>query len=232
MIDIKDIKCYVGKDGVFKGFNFNGVITDLDTIYESYDEFVKEQFDEDEGVDEADFAFVRDKYLWDVGDSNDTLHFTINGDEITIFYAKYNSMMNDFDIRTIVFNCVNKTFREMEQIEMDKKHVYIFSSYWLNWSEIIGYEDGCVLLKDATPILNHELNTKVRRLDYFTLDTALMSTEIIDRREYMLYNDFLDAVNVTGRKAYRYARYVLGIPDEKFIKHPGTETVMSRGIAF
>ena len=113
MIDIKDIKCYVGKDGVFKGFNFNGAITDLDTIYESYDEFVKERFDEDEGVDEADYAFVGDKCLCHVGDSNDTLYFTVNGDEITIFYAEYNSMMNDFDIRTIVFNCVNKTFREI-----------------------------------------------------------------------------------------------------------------------
>ena len=110
-------------------------------------------------------------------------------------------------------------------------HVYIFSSYWQNWNEIIGYENNCILLVEVTPILGHKLNTKVRKLDFFTLDTALMSTKIINRNDYS-YEDFKDAVNVTGRKAYRYAKYVLGIPDKKFIKHPGTETTMNRNIAF
>ena len=113
MINVENIKCYVGEDGTFKGVNFDGTIIDLDTVYDSYDDFVDDWFDEDEEVCETDFALVGDKYICSVGGSNDTLYFTINGDEITIFYEEYNSMMNDFDTCTVVFNYVSKTFREV-----------------------------------------------------------------------------------------------------------------------
>lgn len=113
MINIKDIKCYVGEEGTFKGFNFDGTIIDLDTVYDSYDEFIEEWFDEDEPVGETDIVLINGRYVCGVSGSNDTLYFTIDGDEITIFYEEYNKMMNDFDSCTVVFNYVNKTFREI-----------------------------------------------------------------------------------------------------------------------
>lgn len=110
-----NIKCYTNEDGDFRGFNFGGIIIDLDTVYDSYESFVDSWYDEGEPVKEVEITRIDNRYVCDISGCNDGLYFTVDGDIITIYFSEYNSMRNDLITTIVEFNTKDKTFRDISE---------------------------------------------------------------------------------------------------------------------
>jgi hypothetical protein len=78
--------------------------------------------------------------------------------------------------------------------------VYDWSSYWLKWDEIIGYntETKCVIVKNVNP---EDIFKQGMREHCTTLEKSCLSTSIISRNEYKRYDEFRNEVKKTSEEA-------------------------------